>query len=102
MTRLIDADALAEQYTEMVERLLLIRANIVPSHVTTLIINAPTIDAVEVVKCKECRKQGSDDCPMFSREWRIIMRGNECVDDFIFHDLTEPSGFCSYGERKTE
>ena len=53
-----------------------------------------------VVRCKECRKQGSDDCPMFSREWRVIMRGNECVDDFVFHDLTEPSGFCSYGERQ--
>ena len=55
MTRLIDADALAEQYTEMVERLLLIRGSIVPSHVTTLIINAPTIDAVEVVRCKDCK-----------------------------------------------
>lgn len=59
-------------------------------------------DAVEVVRCKDCRKQGSDDCPMFSREWRTITRGNECVDDFVFHDLTKPSGFCNYGERKTE
>lgn len=54
-----------------------------------------------VVRCKECRKQGSDDCPMFSREWRVIMRGNECVDDFVFHDLTKPSGFCNYGERNS-
>lgn len=100
MTRYIDADTLAEQYTEMVEHLLPKRRSIVPSDVTTLIVNAPTIDAVEVVRCKECRKQGSDDCPMFSREWRAIMRGNECVDDFVSHDLTKPSGFCNYGERK--
>ena len=54
---------------------------------------------IHVVRCKDCRKQGSDDCPMFNREWRTIMRGGECVDDFIFHDLTKPSGFCNYGER---
>lgn len=101
MTRYIDADALAEQYTEMVERLLPKRRSIVPSDVTTLIVNAPTMDAVEVVRCENCRKQGSDDCPMFNREWRTIVRGDECVDDFIFHDLTKPSGFCNYGERNT-
>lgn len=55
-------------------------------------------DVIEVVRCKDCRKQGSDDCPMFSREWRVIMRGDKCVDDFVFHDLTEPNGFCSYGK----
>ena len=57
-------------------------------------------DLLEVVRCKDCRKQGSDDCPMFNREWRTIMRGGECVDDFIFHDLTKPSDYCSYGKRK--
>ena len=94
MTRLIDADEIIkylkvygdEEWTS--------------SELEGLLNNALTIDAVEVVKCKECRKQGSDDCPMFSREWRTIMRGNECVDDFIFHDLTKPSGFCNYGERQ--
>lgn len=90
MTRYIDADACIDY----------IRNN--NQHAWEALAYAPTIDAVEVVRCKECRKQGSDDCPMFSREWRVIMRGNECVDDFVFHDLTEPSGFCSYGERKTE
>lgn len=58
-------------------------------------------DFMPIVRCKDCRKQGSDDCPMFSREWRTIVRGDECVDDFIFHDLTKPSGFCNYGERNT-
>lgn len=52
-----------------------------------------------LVRCKDCRKRGSDDCPMFSREWRVIMRGDKCVDDFVFHDLTEPNGFCNYGKR---
>jgi hypothetical protein len=57
-------------------------------------------DLLEIVRCKDCRKQGSDDCPMFIREWRTVMRGSECVDDFIFHDLTKPNGFCNYGERR--
>ena len=95
MTRLIDADEIIkylkvygdEEWTS--------------SELEGLLNNALTIDAVEVVKCEECRKQGSDDCPMFNREWRTIMRGNECVDDFVFHDLTKPSGFCNYGERNS-
>lgn len=88
MTRLIDADALAEQYTEMVERLLLIRANIVPSHVTTLIINAPTIDAVEVVRCKDCIHYESDGGAM------MVCNVTDMVCD--------NDDFCSYGEKRTK
>lgn len=88
MTRLIDADALAEQYTEMVERLLLIRANIVPSHVTTLIINAPTIDAVEVVRCKDCRYQVH--C------YQTVSH-NKIHDGFKEY-WSEPIEFCSKGK----
>lgn len=95
MTRYIDADEIIKYFTVYADE------EWTSSELEGLLKKAPTIDAVEVVRCKECRKQGSDDCPMFNREWRTIMRGGECVDDFIFHDLTKPSGFCNYGERNT-
>lgn len=104
MTRYIDADALKRKAQKVATEAWKMR---IKSSVETIlnqfidwIEGMPTIDAVEVVRCKDCRKRGSDDCPMFNREWRTIMRGNECVDDFIFHDLTQPNGFCNYGERR--
>ena len=45
---------------------------------------APAVDAVEVVRCKDCKFQGDeDDCPLLS-----------------LSAYTEPDDFCSYGERK--
>lgn len=44
---------------------------------------APTVDAVEVVRCGECKHYGTSGCAM---------------DAFSF-DVTEES-FCSYGERR--
>lgn len=105
MTRYIDANALKRKAQKVATEAWKMR---IKSSVETIlnqfidwIEGMPTIDAVEVVRCENCRKQGSDDCPMFYREWRTIVRGDECVDDFIFHDLTKPSGFCNYGERNT-
>lgn len=43
----------------------------------------PALDAVPVVRCKDCRKRGSYPCPMF----------------LIAHDCTEDDGFCHLGER---
>ena len=44
----------------------------------------PTVDAVEVVRCKDCIKHGDDEeCPMLS-----------------MMQYTESDDFCSYGERK--
>ena len=41
---------------------------------------------VEVVRCKDCKKQGDDEeCPLLS-----------------MMQYTEPDDFCSYGERKTD
>ena len=47
------------------------------------IANAPTIDAVEVVRCKECKWAGGD---------FVCYRGV-----MVQH---EPEDFCSYGERR--
>lgn len=50
---------------------------------------APTIDAVEVVRCKDCiRRYDTDECPMC-----FLIEGK-------YYDYTNENGFCSFGERK--
>lgn len=55
------------------------------------IINAPTIDAVPIVRCKDCvhaeREGGKLACPFWMGYY---MRGDVVV--------VEPEGFCSYGD----
>lgn len=47
------------------------------------IADAPTVDAVEIVRCRECKYHNKPPCPMrLSFNW------------------TEDDDFCSYGERK--
>lgn len=48
--------------------------------------NATSVDAVPVVRCRECWRKQTVDCPMF-------LRGG----DYAFHD-----GFCHLGERKED
>ena len=56
--------------------------------------NAPTIDAVSVVRCKDCK-------------WFADNNGGEWYGCYMFHvvritpeDAPKPDDFCSYGERK--
>lgn len=47
---------------------------------------APTVDAVEVVRCKDCKWYGNIwTCPMATK-----------------YKCSLPNGFCSYGERRAE
>ena len=50
---------------------------------------APTIDAVEVVRCRECKYRFGNNG--HSKNGCPIMDANICMDD---------DDFCSYGERK--
>lgn len=57
--------------------------------------NAPTIDAVLVVRCFECANRGDKrKCPMCYDESDGI--------DFYQVDNTDDDGFCHYGERKED
>ena len=47
----------------------------------------PTVDAVEVVRCKDCKHRGSSLCPM------------ETVELYPWFG-TKDDAFCSYGESK--
>jgi hypothetical protein len=88
--RLLDANALMEAYLEEQKK---------PGiySVAKLIMDAPTVDAVEVVRCKDCHW------------WRLVNKRNGCgicshetfsIDDCTVDPVTEPDDFCSYGERK--
>lgn len=49
----------------------------------------PTIDAVPVVRCKDCiRRYDTDECPMC-----FLIEGN-------YYEYTNENGFCDRGERK--
>ena len=54
------------------------------------IAEAPTVDAVEVVRCRECKHRGTDDC--------IFHIKGEPADEELLRKLD--NDFCSYGERK--
>ena len=50
---------------------------------------APTIDAVPVVRCKDCiRRYDTDECPMC-----FLIEGK-------YYEYTNENGFCNRGERK--
>ena len=51
--------------------------------------DAPTIDAVPVIRCKDCKHRGSDMCPMETVE----------LDPWFG---SKNDDFCSYGERRSE
>lgn len=77
MTRLIDADTLIDSLN--------IRSATYNCIINKCIEDAPTIDAVEVVRCKDCKY------------WVESFKGckrNPCVEAWHRHD------FCSYGERR--
>lgn len=53
------------------------------------IADAPTINAVEVVRCKDCiRRYDTDECPMC-----FLSEGQ-------YYEFTRNDGFCDRGERK--
>ena len=77
--RLIDADALLAEYD---------RVHIgEPGKARKLMEDAPTVDAVEVVRCNDCKKWEYDEN---FRGWCVEWRRRRTLGNH----------FCSYGERK--
>ena len=59
------------------------------NYATLILREAPTIDAVPVVRCKDCiRRYDTDECPMC-----FLIEGEYC-------EYTNENGFCDRGERK--
>lgn len=96
--RLIDANALKRQAVEV--------EIVTPPHnhyCSELVVfgydidEAPTIDAVPVVRCKECVYRGKDECPMYFDEWELT---DEDMYFNIRRDHTEGDSFCHMGVKK--
>ena len=92
--RLIDANALREIYKKWIPQLANPEDNGDRRGVETCIAvleDAPTVAAVEVVRCKYCIKRyDTDECPMC-----FLSRGQ-------YYEFTQDDGFCDHGERKEE
>ena len=92
--RLIDADKLLEIYKKWIPQLSSEEDGGDRRGVETCIAvleDMPTVDAVEVVRCKDCIKRyDTDECPMC-----FVSDGKYC-------EFTQDDGFCDRGERKEE
>lgn len=58
----------------------------IKDNIVRMIKNEPTVDAVEVVRCKDCKHLMFSDCY------------GECGQGYM--GIVKPYDFCSYGERK--
>lgn len=108
MTRLIDADALLEKikdwieycsgHTDIVHGIM----HDVYESVVDDIKDAPTIDAVPVVRCKDCVLRGDDKCPMMW--WEEIVTDDDGWSEYNYtpHDRTTDDGFCHMGRRAND
>lgn len=102
--RLIDANALAkwldkEHYVDRPAGKCDERQNRVLGIAISALKNpqiAPTIDAVEVVRCRECKHRGYDACPMCHDEYYY---DEDDGGDWVTHDKTEDDGFCHMGAK---
>lgn len=61
-------------------------ADMAKSTLLVVLNNMPTIDAVEVVRCKDCRWNNGE---------------NYCLNDGTFFELCADDAYCSFGERRT-
>ena len=81
--RLIDVDALIALIKKRIKNSMII------GWLCSIIRDAPTIDAVPVVRCKDCiRRYDTDECPMC-----FLIEGK-------YYEYTNGNGFCDRGERK--
>lgn len=84
--RLIDADALIADSCRDCPEELRKRCKTEPACADTkFLFEIPTVDAVPVVRCKDCKKLGTGECPM--------------EQDYLWIS-TDSDDFCSYGERR--
>ena len=56
--------------------------------------NTPAVDAVEVVRCKDCKHCFFD---LSGRDYHICMKNG-----FLSMNRVKEDDFCSYGERRTD
>ena len=85
MADLIDRQAVLEWFRPYTHEDILLE----PIDVISEIKAIPTVDAVEVVRCKDCKHMDIEPCGRYCHVWGFF---NGAGDD----------GFCNYGERREE
>lgn len=61
--------------------------------------NAPAVDAVEVVRCKDCVNRGDDiKCPLCTRDCN--WNDDDGCFEWDYYDETEDDGFCHKGVKR--
>lgn len=101
--RLIDANFFAECISEAANRLV---SEYGSGSVTNTLIALSegltdgrfgiTVDAVPIVRCKECKYRGYDDCPMCHDEYYY---DEDDGGDWVTRDMTVDDGFCHKGAK---
>ena len=92
MARLIDADAFIQEHCADCKYF---RVNGICTHddpvcgSVQIVAELPTVDAVEVVRCKDCKHREDGLCTL------------ESVYDYPWY-YTKDDDFCSYGERRAD
>lgn len=105
--RLIDADALSvevdksKHHNPHSQGLLSVNHTNEHDHFIKMIYDAPTVDAVEVVRCKDCEYKRELEGHLVCGD---SMRAGMSVDVFeiptYYFDKIAPDDFCSRGRRK--
>ena len=94
MARMIDADEARRRIIAFATGL---HSEVLPvDTVMMLLIQMPTVDAVEVVRCKDCIYYCQDKTNGVICRHPKLDFDIECYDHWI---KTNPNDFCSYGER---
>ena len=90
MARLIDADALLKSEIRRCGRIPTIGTGYInEKNFESILAESPTVDAVEVVRCRECKNMIPQSHTRYCTVWNAV---NGMGDD----------GFCNYGERKDD
>lgn len=69
-----------------------IAADALKKHILWYLVDVESIDAVPVVRCKDCKHRGTDYC--------IFHINGEPADEELLRKLD--NDFCSYGEKRNE
>ena len=96
MSRYIDADALTEMLTKKLKtdyEMGLYNHGALTESFIRFVERQPTVDAVEVVRCKDCKYYDSGECVYHSEPKKQRMYERWTVD-------VNENDYCSCGERK--